>query len=130
MGLVVNDFLVASFPQVIDYNFTAKVEKEFDQIAEGKLQWQKQIGRFYNKFHPLVAEACEFDPDQKIGERMLGTDPVTGESVVAKMRRYGAMVQKGHTDKENGIKAQFASRSRSEERRVGKECRSRWSPYH
>ena len=109
MGLVVNDFLVASFPQVIDYNFTAKVEKEFDQIAEGKLQWQKQIGRFYNKFHPLVAEACEFDPDQKIGERMLGTDPVTGESVVAKMGRYGAMVQKGHTDKENGIKAQFAS---------------------
>ncbi|WP_373813006.1 type I DNA topoisomerase, partial [Porphyromonas loveana] len=109
MGLIVNDFLVASFPQVVDYNFTAKVEKEFDQIAEGKLQWQKQIGIFYDKFHPRVVEASAFDPEQRVGDRMLGTDPSSGEPIIVRVGRYGPMVQKGHTDKENGIKPQFAS---------------------
>lgn len=109
MGLVVNDFLVAYFPHIVDYNFTALVEKEFDKIAEGKLKWQKQIERFYEKFHPQVEEASEFDPEQRIGERTLGTDPASGEPILVRVGRYGPMVQKGYADKEKGIKPTFAS---------------------
>ncbi|MDR0744119.1 MAG: type I DNA topoisomerase [Tannerella sp.] len=110
IGTVVNDFLIEYFPNILDYNFTANVEKEFDTIAEGKLEWTKLMNRFYKTFHPAVEAAAAVKTEHKVGERELGTDPKSGKPVFVKIGRYGPIVQIGHPhpdDKRN--KPQFAS---------------------
>ncbi len=108
IGIVVTDYLVEHFPSVMNYNFTAEVEEEFDNIAEGKREWQKVIASFYNVFHPHVEKVMETTNDKRAGERVLGTDPTTGRVVSARIGRYGPMVQIG--DSGNGdAKPQFAS---------------------
>ena len=107
IGMVVNDFLVEYFPSIVDYNFTAKVEKNFDKIAEGKAQWNKSIAEFYKTFHPIVEETSQMRIEHKVGERVLGTDPKTGRQVSVKIGRYGAMAQIGTQEEEE--KPLFAS---------------------
>ncbi|HTN68678.1 MAG TPA: type I DNA topoisomerase [Dysgonamonadaceae bacterium] len=99
-GIVVNDFLVEYFSSVLDYSFTANVEKGFDKIAEGKVEWKKSIEEFYNMFHPKVEETLNMKMDTRVGERVLGTDPKTGRQVSVKIGRYGPMVQIGEKDEE------------------------------
>ncbi len=106
IGMVVNDFLTDYFPDILDYNFTANVEKEFDDIAEGELDWQKSLEIFYTKFHPTV-EAAIANSERRTGERILGTDPKTGRQVSVRIGRFGPMVQIGTKDDED--KPQFAS---------------------
>jgi len=112
IGMVVNDFLVEYFPTVVDFNFTAKVEKDFDQIAEGKTLWSQSIANFYKVFHPIVEETAQMRIEHKVGERVLGKDPKTGRQVSVKIGRYGAMAQIGTTDDEE--KPQFASLQKSQ----------------
>ena len=107
IGIVVNDFLVEYFPSVINYNFTAKVEEGFDEIAEGNQQWNKTISDFYKVFHPIVEETLNMRTEHKAGERILGTDPKTGRQVSVKIGRYGPMAQIGTQDDED--KPLFAS---------------------
>lgn len=106
-GIVVTDFLTECFPSILDYNFTANVEKEFDQIAEGHEGWTDVINNFYILFHPKVEEVANTQTEHKIGERVLGTDPKTGRQVSVKIGRYGPMVQIGTQEDEE--KPQFAS---------------------
>lgn len=108
IGMVVNDFLVEHFENIIDYNFTANVEKEFDEIAEGKLEWFSMIDRFYHPFHKNV-EVTLKESDYSKGERLLGTDPKSGKPVIARIGRYGPLVQIGDSNGEEGEKPQFAS---------------------
>jgi DNA topoisomerase-1 len=107
IGTVVNDFLVEFFPKIVDYHFTANVEKDFDTIAEGKRQWNSAIKDFYNVFHPIVEETMEMRMEHKAGERVLGQDPKTGRQVSVKIGRYGPLVQVGTPDEEE--KPLFAS---------------------
>ncbi|MCC8034964.1 MAG: type I DNA topoisomerase [Rikenellaceae bacterium] len=94
IGMLVNDYLESQFANILDYNFTAKVEKEFDEIAEGSQSWTDMIGEFYNRFHPEVEAALENTDPQKINKvRVLGTDPATGGQVSARIGRYGPIVQ-------------------------------------
>lgn len=96
MGTVVNDFLVEHFPDIVNYGFTAQVEENFDDIAEGKYQWQEVIDRFYKGFHPSVEAAQTFEPGTaRVGSRELGIDPESGQVVLACMGRFGSMVQIG-----------------------------------
>ncbi len=107
VGMVVNDFLTENFPDILDYNFTAKVEERFDDIAEGKLPWKKEINNFYVDFHPTIVKVSETRSEHKAGERVLGTDPVSGKPVSVKIGRFGPVVQIGEaTDEE---KPRFAS---------------------
>ena len=106
IGIVVNDFLMAYFPEIMNYNFTAQVEKEFDDIAEGDKQWQTVISTFYDKFSPSVDNAMTLKNEHKVGERILGTDPVSGKPVSVKIGRYGPIVQIGSADDEE--KPRFA----------------------
>ncbi|MCD8284647.1 MAG: type I DNA topoisomerase [Prevotellaceae bacterium] len=107
IGIVVNDFLTEYFPEVLDYNFTADVEKNFDEIAEGKIPWNKMIRAFYDKFNPLVEKTLNAKTEHRVGERVLGTDPKTGNVVSARIGRYGPIIQIGKaTDEE---KPRFAS---------------------
>lgn len=106
-GLVVNDFLIEYFPSVMDYSFTAGVEKELDKVAEGEQKWTKTIDDFYKHFHPIVEQASVAKTEHKIGERVLGTDPKSGKPVSVKIGRYGPFVQIGQADDEE--KPQFAS---------------------
>ena len=106
IGMIVNDFLITHFATIVDYNFTAKVEEEFDDIASGKEDWAKMVGRFYDTFHPTVAHV-EQNAVRETGERILGTDPATGKSVSVRLGRYGAMVQIGTVEDEE--KPRFAS---------------------
>jgi DNA topoisomerase I len=99
IGIVVNDFLVDQFPNILDYGFTAKVEGEFDEIAEGKLQWQEMMKRFYNPFHANVAETMQ-TAQRASGERELGIDPVSGKPVIARIGRFGPIVQIGGSEDE------------------------------
>ncbi len=101
IGLVVNDFLVDNFGQILDFNFTAKVEEEFDEIAEGQRQWNAMIGDFYKGFHDNVEEVKEHS-ERAVGERLLGVDPKTGKNVYVRLGRFGPMAQLGEsaTDKE------------------------------
>ena len=103
IGTVVNDFLMEYFPDVLDYNFTASVEKEFDSVAEGELVWTKAIDKFYKIFHPIVEATAAVKTEHKVGERELGIDPKSG--------RYGPVVQIGaaHADDKEAPKPQFAS---------------------
>lgn len=112
IGMVVNDFLIEYFPSIVDYNFTANVEKDFDRIAEGKAQWNKAIADFYKMFHPIVEETSQMRTEHKAGERVLGTDPKTGRQVSVKIGRYGAMAQIGTQDEEE--KPLFASLQKSQ----------------
>ena len=100
IGGVVNDFLNENFPSVLDYDFTANVEKEFDLIAEGKEKWTKTIDDFYKDFHPCVEETMQ-NSERKTGERELGKDPKTGKPVFVKIGRYGPLAQLGHVDDDN-----------------------------
>lgn len=106
IGVVVNDFLTEFFPHIMDYNFTAEVEKEFDSVADGQEDWTKMMGSFYGVFHPTVEAAANVQTEHKIGERMLGNDPKTGRQVSVKIGRFGPMVQIGTQDEEE--KPQFA----------------------
>jgi DNA topoisomerase-1 len=111
IGSVVNDFLMEYFPEVLDYNFTASVEKEFDLVAEGELDWTKAIDKFYQMFHPIVEAASAVKTEHKVGERKLGIDPKSGKPVFVKIGRYGPIVQIGvaHTEDKEAPKPQFAS---------------------
>jgi DNA topoisomerase-1 len=107
IGVVVNDFLTQHFPEIMSYNFTATVEGEFDEIAEGKEQWANCIDSFYKLFHPLITSTIEERSDHKAGERVLGKDPRTGHTVSVKISRFGPVVQIGAADEVS--KPQFAA---------------------
>ncbi len=106
IGMIVNDFLVSHFTTILDYNFTAKVEENFDEIASGDEDWQKMMKEFYKDFHPKVLDVEE-NAERASGERVLGTDPKSGRQVAARLGRFGPMVQIGTVDEEE--KPLFAS---------------------
>lgn len=106
IGMVVNDYLEAQFSSIMDYNFTANVEKEFDRIAEGELTWNQMIDSFYNPFHTLVDKAIETQATKSSQARILGNDPKTGHIVKARIGRYGPMVE---IDGNEGEKPRYAS---------------------
>lgn len=106
IGKVVTDFLNEHFGKIMDYNFTADVEKEFDEIANGLMDWSKMIDDFYNPFHQIVEETLE-NAKRATGERLLGEDPKSGKNIYAKVGRYGAMIQIGETSDEE--KPKFSS---------------------
>ena len=95
IGVVVNDFLTEYFPDILNYNFTANVEQQFDDIAEGKTVWNDEIDHFYKLFHPAVESALALRLEHKVGERVLGTDPKSGRPVSVKIGRFGPLVQIG-----------------------------------
>ena len=95
VGTVVSDFLTEFFPQVLDYNFTASIEKEFDEIAEGSKPWNEMIASFYQDFNPLIERTMAEKQERKVGERILGTDPKSGRQVSVKIGRFGPVVQVG-----------------------------------
>ena len=105
LGLVVTDFLNQHFVKVMDYSFTANIEEEFDEIAEGKMKWNKMVGDFYGPFHSGVEHTLE-TAERAVGERLLGTDAATGKPIIARMGKYGPMVQIGAPDDEE--KPRFA----------------------
>ena len=107
IGIVVTDFLVAHFEQILDYQFTAKVEAEFDEIAQGNLNWTVMLQSFYGPFHHHVEETLEHS-ERATGERELGIDPKTQRKVIARIGRFGPMIQIGD-EKADGLKPQFAS---------------------
>ena len=108
IGMIVNDFLVSHFETILDYNFTAKVEDQFDEIAEGKQSWTKMMKDFYKDFHPKV-EDVQANAERETGKRILGKDPKTGREVSVRLGKFGPMVQIGTIDDEE--KPQFASLS-------------------
>jgi DNA topoisomerase-1 len=105
IGTIVNDFLVKNFTAILDYNFTAKVEQDFDEIAEGNIDWAKMMQDFYDKFHPNVLEVGE-NAERESGERILGKDPKTGKQVLVRLGKFGPVAQIGEADDEE---KQFAS---------------------
>tara|TARA_R100000306_G_scaffold5939_9_gene8411 strand:+ start:31925 stop:34432 length:2508 start_codon:yes stop_codon:yes gene_type:complete len=105
IGMIVNDFLVDHFGNILDYNFTAKVEEDFDDIAEGKEQWKEMLQDFYKKFHPHVEDVQE-NAERESGERILGEHPETGRTILVRLGKYGPMAQIGAPDDEE---KQFAS---------------------
>ena len=107
VGIVVNDFLVAQFPSIVDYNFTASVESEFDTIAEGGNAWTGTIGSFYEDFHPTVERVSSERSEHRVGQRILGVQPGTGLQVSVSIGRYGPMAQLGTAEDEQ--KPRFAS---------------------
>ncbi len=106
IGVVVNDYLLENFPDIMDYNFTAKVEQDFDQIAEGKMKWDKMMKSFDKKFEPTVDKAINQRSEHKAGERQLGVDAKSGRPVFVKIGRYGPVVQIGQAGDKD--KPQFA----------------------
>jgi len=106
IGMIVNDFLIENFSEIVDYNFTAEVEEQFDEIALGNMKWTGMLEKFYSSFHKTVENTLE-KKDKKTGSRLLGTHPETGEPVSVKMGRYGPVVQIG--DSANEDKPRFAS---------------------
>ena len=107
-GTVVNDFLMKYFPEIMDYNFTATVETQFDKIAEGKAQWIAMIKKFYKSFEPVVERTMNIRAEHKAGERQIGTDPKSGRPVFVKIGRFGPIVQIGTADdKEKPLFAQL-----------------------
>ena len=106
IGMVVNDFLMENFPAIMDYNFTAKVEQDFDKIAEGNESWKKMMNSFYKDFEPTVEKTINARSEHKAGERELGIDPRTKKPVYVKIGRFGPVVQIGKADDKE--KPQFA----------------------
>lgn len=114
IGEVVNDFLVEHFKGIVDFNFTAKVEKQFDEIAQGLQEWTKMLHSFYTPFHNEVEDTLE-NADRANGERLLGVDPISGKNVYAKVGRYGPLVQIGElSDDENAEKPRYASLAKNQ----------------
>lgn len=111
IGEVVNDFLVEHFKDIVDFNFTANVEKEFDEIAQGLQEWTKMLHSFYTPFHIEVESTLE-NADRANGERLLGIDPVSGKNVYAKVGKFGPLVQIGQNDDEE--KPKYASLAKSQ----------------
>ena len=112
IGVVVNDFLLDNFPEIMDYNFTANVEKDFDAVAEGHKNWTELIRQFYDNFEPEVERTLAEKLEHKVGERELGIDPASGKKVLVKIGRYGPMAQIGTSDDEE--KPRFATLSRGQ----------------
>jgi DNA topoisomerase I len=108
IGIVVNDFLVEYFINILNFNFTAIVEKEFDDIAEGKIEWAKMIDQFYQPFHKDVEKTLR-ESDYSKGERVLGTDPKSGKNVSVRIGRFGPIAQIGENNNDTNEKAQYAS---------------------
>ena len=106
IGIVVNDFLFEYFPEIMDYNFTATVEKEFDEIADGKRHWADHISVFYKEFEPKIDSIVQTKNEHKVGERVLGNDPASGKPVSVKIGRFGPIVQIGSASDEE--KPRFA----------------------
>ena len=106
-GMVVNDFLIDNFPSVLDYNFTANVEKDLDKVADGEMLWTDALHEFYDLFHPIVLKVSDSKTELKVGERLLGTDSATGKPVSVKIGRFGPFVQIGAAEDEE--KPRFAS---------------------
>jgi DNA topoisomerase-1 len=106
VGTVVNDFLMEYFPDILDYNFTASVEKEFDEVAEGKKEWAGMMADFYEDFHPMVEKTIQTKTEHKVGERMLGNDPISGKPVSVKIGKFGPVIQIGSA--EDDEKPRFA----------------------
>lgn len=100
IGTIVTDFLVKNFGNILDYNFTAKVEQDFDEIAEGNIEWTQMMQEFYDKFHPTVKDV-EANAERESGERILGTDPKTGKQVSVRLGKFGPMVQIGEAEDED-----------------------------
>ena len=110
IGIVVNDFLMENFPGIMDYNFTANVEQKFDDIAEGKTEWNKWMKTFDKDFEPEVSKVMNARSEHKAGERELGTDPKTGKPVFVKIGRFGPVAQIGSAeDKDKPLFAQLPS---------------------
>lgn len=107
IGLVVNDFLMEYFPEIMDYNFTANVEKQFDEVAEGKENWTEMISNFYQNFEPQVERTLNEKTEHRVGERELGVDPKSGKPVSVKIGRFGPVVQMGTPSDDE--KPQFAN---------------------
>ncbi|MCH5214212.1 MAG: type I DNA topoisomerase [Muribaculaceae bacterium] len=107
VGMIVNDFLTEHFPDILDYNFTAKVEEKFDDIAGGNLEWKDEISSFYSDFHPLIENTNALRQEHKVGERELGIDPESGKKVYVKIGRFGPVVQIGEASDDE--KPRFAS---------------------
>jgi DNA topoisomerase-1 len=107
IGMVVTDFLLAQFPKIMDYHFTAKVEEEFDEIAEGQLNWTKMLKEFYKPFHKNVVDTSE-NSDRASGERLLGVDPTSKQNIYVRIGRFGPMAQIGESNDENK-KPKYAS---------------------
>ncbi len=99
IGTIVTDFLVKNFENILDYNFTAKVEQDFDEIAEGNINWTRMMQEFYDKFHPNVKDV-EANADRESGERILGKHPESGKTVLVRLGKFGAMAQIGDPDDE------------------------------
>ncbi len=108
IGMVVTDFLVENFQEILEYNFTAKVEKEFDEIADGEKIWTDMIADFYKPFHRHVERTIEYS-ERASGERTLGIDPISGKNIYARIGRFGPLVQIGESDPEKKEKPRFAS---------------------
>ncbi len=106
IGIVVNDFLTENFPDILSFDFTANVEKEFDHIADGKINWTKSIDRFYKKFHPIVEDTMK-NSERQVGERILGIDPASGRQLSVKIGKFGPLAQIGTAEEEE--KPVFAS---------------------
>jgi DNA topoisomerase-1 len=106
IGMVVNDFLLEYFPNILDYNFTANVEEDFDDIAAGKTEWTSTLASFYKDFHPMVEGKNQYS-ERKVGERKVGVDPVSGKPVFVKIGRFGPVAQIGSAEDEE--KPRFAS---------------------
>jgi DNA topoisomerase-1 len=100
IGTIVTDFLVKNFGNILDYNFTAKVEQDFDEIAEGNVNWTKMMQEFYDKFHPNVKDV-EANAERESGERILGVDPKSGKQVSVRLGKFGPMAQIGEADDED-----------------------------
>lgn len=109
IAMVVNDFLIQHFPNVIDYSFTAHVEKEFDEIAHGKKEWDKMIGEFYGGFHNKVEKTEKIEKSSVSSSRELGIDPATGKKVIARLGRFGPLVQIGDAEEDGEEKPKYAS---------------------
>ena len=109
MAMVVNDFLVEHFPNVIDYSFTARVEAEFDEIAQGQQEWERMLEKFYEKFHQRIENSENISRADVSGAREIGVDPVSGQKIVAKLGRFGPYVQLGEENPDTGEKPVYAS---------------------
>ncbi|MBF8963972.1 type I DNA topoisomerase [Pontibacter sp. FD36] len=109
MAMVVNDFLVEHFPNVIDYSFTARVEAEFDEIAHGQQEWEQMLENFYEKFHKRIENSENINRADVSGAREIGIDPVSGQKIIAKLGRFGPYVQLGEENPETGDKPVYAS---------------------